>query len=159
MSSADITVKMIFDRWYASINNWNNLLNDLSDEKLQMPIAAGKNRGVYLLGHLIAVHDAMLPLLDMGTLQYPALADTFIKSPDSQQLNIPATTELRNIWNKQCEMLKQNFDKVPSLDWLKKHTAVSDEEFAIEPHRNKLNIILTRTTHLAYHTGQLVLLK
>ena len=37
--------------------------------------------------------------------------------------------------------------------------ATIEEDFIKEPHRNKLNIILTRTTHLSYHTGQLALLK
>jgi hypothetical protein len=44
-------------------------------------------------------------------------------------------------------------------DWFAKHTAVSAEDFAKEPFRNKLNIIVTRTTHLQYHIGQLQLLK
>jgi hypothetical protein len=44
-------------------------------------------------------------------------------------------------------------------EWFEKHTAVSAEDFINEPHRNKLNIIITRTSHLNYHTGQLVLLK
>ena len=39
-----------------------------------------------------------------------------------------------------------------------KHTAVSEEDFSKEPHRNKLNIVISRTSHLQYHTGQLVLL-
>jgi len=35
----------------------------------------------------------------------------------------------------------------------------SAEDFAKEPHRNKLNIIISRTSHLQYHTGQIALLK
>ncbi len=37
--------------------------------------------------------------------------------------------------------------------------AVTAEDFAREPHRNKLNIVLNRTGHVSYHLGQLVLLK
>ena len=44
-------------------------------------------------------------------------------------------------------------------DWFQKHSSVSAEDFAKEPHRNKLNIMITRATHLAYHTGQMALLK
>lgn len=40
-----------------------------------------------------------------------------------------------------------------------KHSAVSEEDFAKEPHRNKLNLLLNRTNHLSYHHGQLVFLK
>ena len=57
------------------------------------------------------------------------------------------------------EVLQQRMEKLPAGEWFEKHTAVADEDFIKEPHRNKLNIILTRTTHLQYHIGQLILLK
>ena len=82
MTSTELTIKMILDRWNASIKEWNTLLTDLTDETLQKEIAPGKNRGIYLLGHLIAVHDNMLVLLDMGEKRYPELYEPFIKSPD-----------------------------------------------------------------------------
>lgn len=152
-------VKMIFDRWNASVKNCDELLNSLSDEQLQKEIATGKNRGIYLLGHLIAVHDDMLPLLNLGNKKYPELNKAFLDVPDRSASEIPSAKELLSIWNEQKEDLKQKFESLKVDDWFEKHNAVSAEDFAGEPHRNKLNIILTRTTHLAYHTGQLVLLK
>ena len=86
-------------------------------------------------------------------------AQIFLKNADKVITQIPSATELRNFWVKQCEVLKQKFDSLKPEEWFEKHTAVSAEDFAKEPHRNKLNIILTRTTHLQYHLGQLVLLK
>lgn len=152
-------VKMIFDRWYGSVKNCDTILNSINDEQLQKETAPNKNRGTYLLGHLIAVHDDMLRLLGMGDKQYPELFEPFIKSADKVVEQVPSAAELRKYWTKQCEELKQKFDSVTTDEWFEKHTAVSAEEFINEPHRNKLNIILTRTTHLAYHTGQLALLK
>lgn len=159
MTTNNILVKIIFDRWNASVKNCDDLLNALSDEQLQKEIAPGKNRGIYLLGHLIAVHDDMLRLLDMGDKKYNELATLFIDSPDKAISEIPSTQELRSIWNEQKEDLKKLFENLQPDNWFEKHTAVSPEDFAKEPHRNKLNIILTRTTHLSYHTGQLILLK
>ncbi|CAN5411339.1 hypothetical protein BH10BAC2_BH10BAC2_42100 [soil metagenome] len=159
MNSNDVFLKMIFDRWNTSIKNCDNLLNTLTDEQLQKEIASGKNRGVYLLGHLIAVHDDMLVLLDMGEKLYPEWRSTFLESTDKTVAEIPSIKELRAGWSAQCEVLKQKFERLQPGEWLEKHTAVSDEDFIKEPHRNKLNIILTRTTHLQYHMGQLVLLK
>ncbi|MES2332113.1 MAG: DinB family protein [Bacteroidota bacterium] len=159
MTTTQTALKMVFDRWYASIKNWDTHLNSLSDEQLQKEIAPGKNRGIYLLGHLIAVHDDMLILLDMGDKLYPELRSIFIESPDKSVSDIPSAKELRASWSTQCEALKQKFQSLQPEEWFEKHTAVSAEEFAIEPHRNKLNIIITRTSHLNYHTGQLVLLK
>lgn len=159
MTTTDTFVKMVFDRWNASIKNWDSLISTLTDETLQKEIAPGKNRGIYLLGHLIAVHDDMLILLDMDEKLYPELYEPFLKSPDKVTSEIPSTSELRNFWAKQCEVLKQKFDSLKPEEWFEKHTAVSAEDFVKEPHRNKLNIIITRTSHLNYHTGQLVLLK
>ncbi|MGG9970828.1 DinB family protein [Ferruginibacter sp. SUN002] len=159
MTTTETIIKMIFDRWNGALKNWDNLLNSLSDEALQNEIAPGKNRGVYLLGHLIAVHDDMMILLGMGEKMYPELNEPFIKSADKVVTEIPSTAELRLMWVNQCEILKQKFNGLNAEYWFEKHTAVSAEDFAKEPHRNKLNIILTRTTHLTYHTGQLALLK
>jgi hypothetical protein len=159
MTTTDTILKMVFDRWNGSIKNWDAILNSLTDETLQKEIAPGKNRGTYLLGHLIAVHDEMLKLLDMGEKFHPELYEPFIKSPDKATTQIPTAAELRSFWTKQCDMLKQKFDSLKPEEWFEKHTAVSAEDFINEPHRNKLNIVITRTSHLNYHTGQLVLLK
>jgi hypothetical protein len=159
MATTELFVKMTFDRWYGSIKNCDAILDSLTDEALQKEIAPGRNRGIYLLGHLIAVHDEMLKLLDMGEKFYPELYEPFIKFPDKATTEIPTAAELRSFWAKQCEVLKQKFDNLKPDEWFEKHTAVSAEDFIKEPHRNKLNIIITRTSHLQYHSGQLVLLK
>ena len=159
MTTTTTSVKMNLDRWNASIKNADTLIDALSDETLQKEIAPGKNRGIYLLGHLIAVHDDMLVLLNMGEKMYPELAEPFIKSPDKAVAELPSAATLRTYWSKQCEAMKQKFDNASTEAWFERHTAVSPEDFANEPHRNKLNIIITRTSHLQYHLGQLVLLK
>jgi len=150
---------MVFDRWNGALQNWNNLLHALPDEALYTAIAPGKNRGIYLLGHLIAVHDDMRVLLDLGEKMYPELYEPFLQSPDGVTAQIPDAAALRAAWYKQCEAFSLQCGQLAAEDWFDKHTAVSAEDFAGEPHRNKLNIIITRTTHLSYHTGQLRLLK
>jgi hypothetical protein len=159
MNRTDTIVKMVFDRWDASVKNVDTLINSFSDETLQREIVPGKNRGIYLLGHLIAVHDEMLKLLDMGEKQYPELYEPFLKSPDKTISQIPTASELRNVWAKQCQTLKENFRRLKSDEWFEKHTAISADDFVKEPHRNKLNVIITRVTHMQYHLGQLQLLK
>jgi hypothetical protein len=159
MNTTQTTIKMILDRWDGSIKNVDTLLDSISDEQLQKETSPGKNRGIYLLGHLIAVHDSMLPLLDLGAKKYPELSKIFIESPDKAVSEIPSAKELRAMWNEQKADLRQQFTSLKPESWFEKHTSVSAEDFEKEPHRNKLNIVLTRTTHLAYHTGQLVYLK
>jgi hypothetical protein len=56
-------------------------------------------------------------------------------------------------------LLSEHFSKLSFTEWFQKHNAVSETDFAKEPHRNKLNIVINRTNHLANHLGQLLLLK
>jgi len=158
MITTELFVKMTIDRWNGSIANVNKHLNALTDEQLQKEIAPGKNRGTYLLGHLIAVHDDMLKLLDMGEKLYPELSEPFIQYADKVVETTPTASDLRKMWEKQNGWLQEKFAKMKPEEWFEKHTAVSEEDFMKEPYRNKLNIIITRTSHLQYHSGQIVLL-
>ena len=159
MITTELFVKMVIDRWHGSIANLNNILNTLTDQQLQKEIAPGKNRGMYLLGHLIAVHDDMLILLDMDQKLFPKLFEPFIKQADKVATQMPTVAELRKMWEKQNNHLEEKFKKLNPEEWFEKHTAVSEVDFAKEQFRNKLNIIITRTSHLQYHTGQIALLK
>ena len=153
-----IAIKIIFDRWYANIKNFDTALNAITDEQLQQEIAPGKNRAIYLLGHLIAVHDDMLRLLDLGDKMYPELYEQFLTAPDRAVTEIPSAKKLRELWHEQNEILTQKFNSLQPEQWFEKHTAVSVEDFIKEPHRNKLNIIVNRTNHMCYHLGQIALL-
>jgi hypothetical protein len=159
MPLTQIMIKMVFDRWNTLLQNCDGLLSILTDEQLQKEIAPGKNRGIYLLGHLVAVHDDMIPLLNLGEKQHADLFEIFVKSPDKSTAQIPAAQQLRAAWKAQLETLMPLLKNISAEEWFEKHSAVSEEDFIQEPHRNKLNIIVTRTTHLAYHLGQLTLLK
>lgn len=158
MITTALFLQMVIDRWNGSISNLNNHLNALEDEQLLLEIAPGKNRGIYILGHLIAVHDDMLRLLDLGEKLYPELYEPFIKQKDKEVVQTLSVPELRKMWEKQNMLLQEKFETMQPEAWFEKHTAVSDEDFVKEPNRNKLNIIITRTSHLQYHTGQIVLL-
>jgi hypothetical protein len=159
MKTDEIMIKMVLDRWYAQIKNFENELSSITDEQLQKEISPNKNRGIYLLGHMIAVHDDMLPILNFGDKLYPELHEPFLKSPDRSVNEIPSAKKLRECWNQLNEELTQKINSLQPNEWFQKHNAVSAEDFIKEPHRNKLNIIITRTSHLSYHLGQFVLLK
>lgn len=152
-------IKMALDAWNIHIGRANKLFDSLSDEQLQERVATGRNSGTYLLGHLIAVHDALFPLLGLVEKLYPQLEDIFIKNPDRSGVEKPLTGSLRSYWYEVHEKLLQHFNQLTVDEWLQKHASVSGEDFAKEPHRNKLNVLLNRTNHLAYHLGQLAFLK
>ena len=159
MKTDQTMVKMVLDRWYSLIKTCDTILASITDEQLQKEVSPNKNRGIYLLGHLIAVHDEMISILNIGDKLYPGLYEPFLKSPDKTVSEIPSAKELRASWSKQNEFITQKFNSLQPGEWFLKHNSVSAEDFIKEPHRNKLNVLLTRTTHLSYHVGQLVLLK
>ncbi|MBS1771410.1 MAG: DinB family protein [Bacteroidetes bacterium] len=159
MEQNEVMVKMVLDRWNALNKNFDDTLNALSDADLQREIAPGRNRGIYLLGHMVAVHDDMLRLLDFGNKQYPDLYKPFVESADKAVADLPSAKELRKQWAEINVYLSSKINALTPAQWFEKHTAVNAEDFAKEPHRNKLNIMVTRCTHLAYHHGQIILLE
>jgi hypothetical protein len=159
MTTEPIFIKMVLDAWHMHIKRTGELFNSLSDEELMKEIAPGRNRGVYLLGHLAAVHDAILPLLELGDPLHPELWDPFVERPDREVEELPATQTLREYWKEINTNLADNISSLSPEAWFQKHASVSADDFAKEPHRNKLNIIVNRTNHLANHLGQLLLLK
>lgn len=159
MTSETIFIKMVLDAWNTYIKRTDELFNSLSDEQLMKEIAPGRNRGMYLLGHLAAVHDRILPLLELGDPLHPELWQPFVEKPDKEDTELPSTQTLREYWKEINTRLADNISRLSPEVWFQKHTAVSKEDFANEPYRNKLNIIVNRTNHLANHLGQLLLLK
>jgi len=58
----ELFVTTVVTSWKQIINRLDERLASLDDEQLQKQVAPNKNRLLYLLGHLTAVHDHMLPL-------------------------------------------------------------------------------------------------
>jgi hypothetical protein len=44
-------------------------------------------------------------------------------------------------------------------NWLQKHTGVSDDDFIKDPMRNRLAVVMNRTSHASYHARQAALTK
>ena len=159
MNEANFITTLSLAGWNNQVKACTKLLSELSDEQLMKEIVPGKNRGIYILGHLAAVHDRMIPLLGFGDQLYPNLNPIFIQTPDKTVDEIPSLSELRNNLDKVNEKLNAHFVTMTATLWLEKHTSVSDEDFAKEPSRNKLSVLISRTNHLANHIGQLLLFK
>ncbi|MFC0776252.1 DinB family protein [Terrimonas alba] len=155
----DLMVKMTLNAWDTQNNQLNKLIGSLSDEQFAKEIAPGKNTGVYLLGHLVAVSDGLLPLLGFGERLFPELEEPFIKTPDKSGQSMPPVSALKEKLQKVTAELAAHFQACTADEWLSRHMAISPEDFVNEPHRNKLNVVISRTNHLANHLGQMLLLK
>ena len=151
--------KIALSSWYSTIKRADTLFESMWDEELNSEIVPDRNRGVYLLGHLAAVHDMMMPLLNLGESQSPELFSSFIRTPDDSSNDKFTVDELRKFWKAANANLAKHLDNLSPEEWLEKHSSISEEDFAKEPHRNRLSVLISRTNHLSYHLGQLVLLK
>jgi len=156
--TTELFVKMAIAAWNAHFSRVDKLINELSDEQLAAEVSPGRNSGTYLLGHLIAVTDGMMSLLGFGDRLYPELEKVFLTSPDKSGLPHPSLPELRKYWKEVNTRFSNSIANTSPEEWFGKHTAVSEEAFAKEPHRNKLNVLMSRTNHQSYHLGQLVFL-
>lgn len=143
--------------WKFNIDRVEASFGKLSDEQLETRIAPERNRLLYLLGHIAAVNDRMLPLLGIGPRQHQELDAMFLESADSGGPAAVTGSALKEILVDTDRTLWTAFTQWTPSDWLAKHTAVSDEDFVKEPHRNRLSVLLSRNSHLAFHHGQVVL--
>lgn len=159
MTNEEILVITVLNSWKLVINRFGKTLSELSDEQLQQPVAPGRNRVFYLIGHVTAMHDRLFPLLGIGERLHPELDTPYITNPDRALEDPLSGTELRRTWTEVHDALTEAFERFSLEDWLEKHTAVSDEDFIKDPTRNRLAVVMNRTSHASFHSGQLVLAK
>src|SRR6266850_1545926 len=143
--------------WKTQLDRADKLFGGLSSEEVLREIAPGRNRLLYLWGHLTATHDAMLPLLGLGARLHPEFDAAFVSNPDKSQAAIPSHEQVRQAWTTVNGELLKGFEKMSQPDWLQRHAAVSEEDFAKDTSRDRFAVLLSRTNHLSYHLGQAVL--
>jgi hypothetical protein len=156
---AQLFVKMALLAWETQVKRAGKLFETLTDEQLLLEVTPGGNRGIYLLGHLIAVNDGMLPLLGLGERLHPELDNAFVANPDKSGIPMPSIQELRSYWLEVHSRLAERFQSLTPEQWFGRHNSMTDEDLQKEPHRNKLSVLMSRTSHIAYHLGQEVLVK
>ena len=155
------TEKLLIDSalrgWKANVERAEKLFGDLSSKQLEQEVAPGKNRLIYLWGHLAAVNDRLLPLLGIGERLHPEFDGMFISNPDKSVPLTVSKQSLKAAWQEINEKLWEGFAKFSESDWTQRHTAVLAEDFEREPHRNRFSALIGRTAHLAYHLRQAAL--
>src|SRR5258705_4310019 len=123
--------------WRSNVDRTDKVFGNLSQKQLLQEVAPGKNRLIYLWGHLTASNDALIPLLGFGSRIRPELDLMFVSNPDRTVTTILSGGELKIIWQETSQILWTAFSKLSSADWPPKHGAVSQEAFLWEPHLNR----------------------
>jgi DinB superfamily len=157
-ATAEQIMSMVLNAWTSQAKAITGFFAKYSDEAYAQEVAPGRNRAIYLLGHLVASNDGLLPLLGFGDRLYPHLEAIFLSSPDKSVSDIPSLHELKDHWATVNSTLAGHFTELSPAQWLERHTRVSAEDFALDPKRNRLTVLLSRTTHMSYHLGQLTFL-
>ena len=157
MSTENSLIDAALRGWKSNVERVDKLFGTLSPEQLEQEVAAGKNRLIYLWGHLAAVNDALLPLLCIGERLHPEFDVMFISNPDKSVRLTVSGESLKTAWQEINQELWEGFSKFSPADWAGRHTAVSEEEFKREPNRSKFTVLLGRTAHMSYHVGQAML--
>ena len=93
MASDEVLVQTAISSWEQVIKRVGTLCLSCSEEQLLVEVAPGKNRILYLWGHLTAVNDAMFSVLRLGERLHPELDAVFIAQPD-RSVPLPTSTEI-----------------------------------------------------------------
>jgi hypothetical protein len=156
--SEQALVTAAVNSWKLNIERADRLFSPLTEEQLLKEVAPGKNRLIYLWGHLTAVHDRMLPLLVLGARLHPEYDALFLTNPDKTAPTLPPAAEIKKAWDQINGTLLAGFESLSAVAWLQKHASVSEDDFAKDPQRNRFSVLLSRTTHISFHLGQTALI-
>jgi DinB superfamily len=157
MISHKLSVQVAINSWRLVLERVNKIFSNLLEDQLLKEVAPGRNRLIYLWGHLTAIHDAMFPILGLGERLHPELDAIFVSSPDKAGAQLPPVRELRRYWDEVNGKLLSQFATLSENEWLQRHDAMSEEDYAKDPTRNRLAVLLSRTNHMSYHLGQITL--
>jgi DinB superfamily len=159
MTPEEILASTALNSWKLVIGRIDQAIASLTNEQLERQVAPGRNRVFYLVGHLTATHDRMFPMLGLGERLHPELDETFLNNPDRSLPDSISPPDLKRMWTEVNSKLSAAFERLTAQEWLQKHSAVSEEDFAKDPLRNRLAVLMSRTNHASFHAGQAILVK
>ena len=144
-------------QWNMYNTRMQKVFDTLSDENFNKPIVANGNSPSWIMGHLTEADDALLELFGIGTRLHPELKSIYHHERATNQSGHLTKDELMTKWKAISAALDKTFKSWNESDWMSRHTAVSEEDFKKEPHRNRLNVLLSRVGHRASHLGQIAM--
>jgi hypothetical protein len=159
MTNEELFSAVAIAAWKRVVVSVEKQVSSFSDDEVLMEVAPGRNRVYYIVGHLAAIHDRLLPMLGIGDRLHPELDDLFIEHPDRTFADRLSPTQANRTLVEVNTAVTRGVEVMAPLDWLKKHAAVSEEDFIKDPTRNRIAVLESRTAHAMYHAGQIRLLK
>ena len=103
MSYEQLTVRMATASWKNTVGRADKAFSTLPEEQFVREVAPGKNRIIYLLGHLTAINDGMHTILGIGERLHPELDSIFISEPDRSTEDLPSLPDLMKHWEDEIQ--------------------------------------------------------
>jgi uncharacterized damage-inducible protein DinB len=153
------TLQICLLQWDTYNRIMQKVINTISDENFNLPIVPNGNSPSWLLGHLVDTDDKLLELFGIGKRMAPELSSIYHHERGTNQLGHLSKEDLNTTWNTIVSELDKSFKAMTEADWLSRHMSITEEDFKKEPHRNKLNVFLSRIEHKASHLGQIAMQK
>lgn len=144
-------------QWSMYNTRTQKVLDSISAEKFSSPVAPNGNSPSWLFGHLADTDDKLLELFGIRSRLFPELEKIYHHERGTNQTGHLSKAELITKWKAISAELDRAFNSWTEKDWMSRHNAVSEEDFKKEPHRNKLNVMLSRVEHKASHLGQIAM--
>src|SRR5438045_323389 len=99
MTPEQSVVATAVQSWTINEAGADKLVSALSESEPLQEVAPGKNRVIYLWGHLIAGHHAIAPLMGLGERRHPELDAIFLEAADKAIPVLPSRAELKKPWD------------------------------------------------------------
>jgi len=153
------TIEICLIQWDTYNRRMQKMLDALTADHFNKAIVPGGNSPSWLMGHLADTDDALLELFGIRKRMFPQLANIYHHERGTNQTGHLSKEELNTQWKAIVAELDNTFKSMTESDWHSRHMAVTEEDFKKEPHRNKLNVMLSRVSHKASHLGQIGMLE
>ena len=153
------TLQVCLLQWDTYNRRMTTVIKGLTKADFEKPLVPGGNSPSWILGHLVDTDDELLKILGIRERMHPELHKIYHHERGTNQTGHLSKSELMTKWEAILGELDKAFSAMSESNWHERHTLVSAEDFKKEPHRNKLNVMLSRVGHKASHLGQIAMKK
>lgn len=147
LEQARLFTRIALNTWKATVGRFDDIVAASSDEELEREVTPGKSRLFYLVGHLTALHDRLLPVLGLGERRHAELDDEFGAERDEHRTSAVSPMRVRQLWSEVNATVLAGMERLTPEQWLEKPPA------AVEPSR--LSVLLNWTDHVSLHSTQI----
>ena len=116
MTPDQTSIDAAISSWQQVVARVGALCLTLNEEQLLVEVAPGRNRVLYLWGHLTATHDAMFSVLRLGERLHPELDAIFIRQPD-RSMPLPTSADIAKSWDAIHTALLSRFTTLGPHEW------------------------------------------